>query len=225
MIKKIHPRHLVFLAIFITFACVPPPIGAPGGPQPPVGAPGGPQPEVGEPGGPLAAPTLPAGEGGEDMAPPASPLAGELREPLAIDALPRFGSKRLTAPIGLFYFRDVVSGGDVNVAYIGKTINDSECVGFITPESSFRFVWSGSGNLRIFFVPDDGEGDTMLVVNDAYGNWYCNDDSFDSRHPAIDITDMAEGVYNIWVGSHYEDEEISGTLYFTTQDYNPSKLN
>jgi hypothetical protein len=104
----------------------------------------------------------------------------------------------------------VTSGGGVNVA---SNITGTECRGFVTGAPDYRVNWSGTTSLlRLFFV---GQGDTTLVVNDAAGNWYCDDDSFGTLHPAIDLTNPTPGQIDIWVGSFSSSSFVSGTLYVT----------
>ena len=43
--------------------------------------------------------------------------------------------------------------------------------------------------------------DPTLVINDANGNWVCNDDSNGGLNAEVVFTRPASGVYDVWVGS------------------------
>ena len=66
----------------------------------------------------------------------------------------------------------------------------------------------------------ESESDTVLLINDPDGEWYCNDDYSDELGLAsgLDFSSPQSGVYDIWVGS-YEDEFSSATLYVTELGY------
>jgi hypothetical protein len=111
----------------------------------------------------------------------------------------------------------VVSGGSVDV--YAQNIG-SGCTGYAATTPDFRIRWSGSAaRLRIFFVADGGE-DTTLIVNDAVGNWHCNDDHT-GLDPLVELSNPAQGQMDIWVGSYGADDFVTGTLYVTELDYDP----
>ena len=70
-----------------------------------------------------------------------------------------------------------------------------------------------AGILRISFTPDVA-GDTALVINDANGNWICNDDFF-GLDPAIEFSNPVGGLYDIWVASFVDGEFVDGTISIT----------
>ncbi|KXK24878.1 MAG: hypothetical protein UZ15_CFX003000139 [Chloroflexi bacterium OLB15] len=110
-----------------------------------------------------------------------------------------------------------IAGGDVDATVLG-----GECVGFISAQPDYRLIWSGSFNtLRIFFT---GDGDATLVVLDPNGTMHCNDDSFTTQSPTVDIAAAPPGVYNIWIGSYAPGGAITGTLRIT-EDLNRNPLN
>ncbi|MFW6089676.1 MAG: hypothetical protein ACODAB_07980 [Gemmatimonadota bacterium] len=120
-----------------------------------------------------------------------------------------FGEYRLSAgfrpdPWG----RPVVSGGPIDAATRAPS-----CAGYIHPRPDIIIVWSGASDLlRVFF---EGDGDGTLVVEDPNGDRWCNDDSYGTIHPTVDIVDPPEGRYEIKVGSYTAGEEIGGTLFVT----------
>jgi hypothetical protein len=106
------------------------------------------------------------------------------------------------------YAVGMTSGGAVDVSYLG-----GGCSGFASASPDLRVNFGGGGSLlRVYFI---GNGDTTLVVNDPYGNFYCVDDSFGTVNPTIDFNNPAGGTYDIWVGSYSGGSFVSGTLYVT----------
>lgn len=105
---------------------------------------------------------------------------------------------------------NMISGGSVSIS---SFLTGAECRGYATSAPDYRIRLSGSSSfIRFFFV---GNGDTTLVVNSASGNWYCDDDSFGTLNPSIDLNSPSNGTYDIWVGSFSSGRFISGTLYIT----------
>lgn len=103
----------------------------------------------------------------------------------------------------------ITSGGQVDVSVLG-----AGCVGFASAAPDLKLDYSGGGGfLRISFTPDTA-GDTVLVINDASGNWICNDD-FNSLDPAIEFTSPAGGLYDLWVASFVDGEFVDGTISIT----------
>jgi hypothetical protein len=86
------------------------------------------------------------------------------------------------------------------------------CRGFVTREPDFILDYSAPNSfLRLYFV---GDGDTTLVVHDGQA-WHCNDDSYESHNPTVDINRPRAGRYDVWVGSYQPGENVRGTLYVT----------
>jgi hypothetical protein len=101
-----------------------------------------------------------------------------------------------------------VAGGDVDAAAMG-----GECVGWVTAQPDYRLTWGGSfSTLRFFFL---GDGDATLVILGPDGTLHCNDDSFNTVSPTVDIAAAPAGVYNIWLGSFEPGGSVTGTLYIT----------
>jgi hypothetical protein len=132
---------------------------------------------------------------------------------------PNYGSGELASgftpdPQGL----EVQAGGTIDVAsYLG-----SECTGFVTEAPDFQLTWTGSGTtpLRFYFIAAEAGGDTVLVINDPNGEWWCGDDSFEGVNPTIDFATAPAGVYDIWVGTYTADALIAGTFFVTEVDAN-----
>lgn len=123
---------------------------------------------------------------------------------------PQYGMKNLTA--GFLPDPHVVSitaGGENNIDEVGM-----DCVGFVASKPDFRLHWSGvSDQLSVFFKADNQENDATILVNSPANEWHCNDDmSEESLDPGLYFNNPPKGQYDIWVGSYYEDEFISGEL-------------
>ncbi len=105
------------------------------------------------------------------------------------------------------------AGGDVDVAaYLG-----SECFGFVTAQPDLEVTYSGSigGLLRFFFLADVEGADTVMVINDPAGDWWCADDSYETFNPAVEFVPALDGVYDIWVGTYESGLLVPGSLYIT----------
>lgn len=124
---------------------------------------------------------------------------------------PNFGGMSLVAGFTPDPYRvEIISGGDMDVS----TFNyGQDCRGFATRQPDYSIQWTGqSQGVRFFFV---GSGDTVLLVNDPTGGWNCNDDSFNTLNPTVDIIPAIQGRYDIWVASYNANENVRGTLYVT----------
>jgi hypothetical protein len=130
-------------------------------------------------------------------------------------ASPNYGAANLSAGFSPDpYSVGMTSGGNVDVSYLGGS-----CAGFATAAPDLRINFSGSASLlRIYFI--GSSGDTTIVVNDPYGNFYCVDDSFGTVNPTIDFNNPAGGSYDVWVGSYASGTFVSGTLYVTENSGN-----
>ena len=112
---------------------------------------------------------------------------------------------------------EVLAGGDVDVsAYLG-----AECPGFVTAAPDLEITWTGTGGgLRFYFIAETVGDDTVMVINDPNGEWWCGDDSYEGYNPTIDFTTAPDGVYDIWVGTYGADTLIAGSLLVTEVDAN-----
>lgn len=89
---------------------------------------------------------------------------------------------------------EIAAGGGLDASSVG-------CVGWIAQAPDYRVNWTaGSGQLPLIFSVQS-DADTVLVVNDAEGNWLCNDDT-NGFNPAISIANPPSGQYDIWVGTY-----------------------
>lgn len=104
----------------------------------------------------------------------------------------------------------IAAGGSFDASTLGV----QGCVGWIATAPDYRVNWTaGSGALPLVFSVQS-DADTTLVINDAQGNWICDDDGGNNGlNPAITIANPPSGQYDIWVGT------------FAQGDLEPSTLN
>jgi hypothetical protein len=152
--------------------------------------------------------------------PPTEDIQSPLLD-LDYDLDPNFGEVTLEAGFPVDpYAVDIVSGGDVDVGALGL---GDDCYGYATSAPDLRLWWTGQstpGTFRILFEAAGGE-DTVLIVNNFYGQWQCNDDfDFGILDPGLDIEDVGDQSLRmeIWVASYDQGVSAPGTLYITELD-------
>ena len=107
---------------------------------------------------------------------------------------------------------NIVSGGSMNASSMGL---GSGCRGYVTRQPDYILDYSNARSFLRFYVTAQNNGDTTLVINDARGNWHCNDDSHGGLNPTVDISNPPSGQYDIWVGSYSSGENVRTTLHVT----------
>jgi hypothetical protein len=103
----------------------------------------------------------------------------------------------------------IAAGGAIDASIMGV----EGCVGWIAQPPDYRVNWTaGSGSLPLVFSVTS-EADTTLVINDAQGNWVCNDDGGNSGlNPSIRFDAPVSGQYDIWVGTFSQGDLQQSTL-------------
>jgi serine protease Do len=137
------------------------------------------------------------------------PTSALVQNAAGLDAsgTPAYGTASLGAAF-VPHMLEAGAGGTIDAAPLGES-----CVGFVAAQPDYRVQWTGTGSfLRFYFV---ALGDTTLVISSPDGTWHCNDDSYVSVNPTVDVTNAMAGVYNIWIGSFDEGISVPGTLYIT----------
>jgi hypothetical protein len=106
-----------------------------------------------------------------------------------------------------------------DVSYLGGS-----CVGYANQNPEYEVDYQDGGYsaslLRFYFVADDANEDTILVINAPDGSWYCGDDSYGSANPTVDFPNPTYGVYDVWIGTYDEQVLVNGVLYITELDTN-----
>ncbi|MDP2127792.1 MAG: hypothetical protein Q8K97_10470, partial [Pseudohongiella sp.] len=67
----------------------------------------------------------------------------------------------------------------------------------------FTMTFSGNSTGRELEFRLDTECDSVLMINDASGNWHYDDDTNGSLDAQIRLPKAANGIYDIWVGTRY----------------------
>ncbi|MEJ6391847.1 hypothetical protein V8J82_01185 [Gymnodinialimonas sp. 2305UL16-5] len=102
--------------------------------------------------------------------------------------------------------------------YAGGPSNLRNCTGqagFFTVQPNFQFQIDGlSPQYRRLQIRAVSSCDTVLLVNDAHGNWYHNDDT-NGFDPAVTLVNAPSGTYDIWVGT-YNGQNCSAQLQMET---------
>ncbi|MCA9904136.1 MAG: hypothetical protein KC547_09780 [Anaerolineae bacterium] len=123
------------------------------------------------------------------------------------------------------YVTTVISGQSGRVTVSSATQYSAGCVGYATAAPTTEVYWvrdnmRESERLRLFYISRDN---SSLIVRKPDGTWLCNDDSFGTNNPTIDIERPRSGNYFIWIASETESQTLSGTLYATLEDYSPQR--
>ena len=90
----------------------------------------------------------------------------------------------------------VQAGGNVNLANCSAPGN-----GWVISDPDFQFNFVNDGGYGRLEFEVVGNCDTVLLINDANGRWYFNDDSA-GLNPAINIFSPSSGTYDVWVGTY-----------------------
>jgi hypothetical protein len=103
----------------------------------------------------------------------------------------------------------IQAGGELDASAMGVP----GCLGWVARAPDYRVNWTaGSGALPLVFSVA-AEADTTLVINDAEGNWVCDDDGGNNGlNPAITFANPVSGQYDIWVGTYSEGSLQPSTL-------------
>jgi len=102
----------------------------------------------------------------------------------------------------------LIAGGDIDAASLG-----GECLGYIANAPDFRLTYEAGTDFPLI-ISAMSDTDLTLVVNDAAGNWLCNDDT-DGFNPVVYIEGPASGQYDIWVGVYGEATTAPAGLYIS----------
>jgi hypothetical protein len=104
----------------------------------------------------------------------------------------------------------IAAGGELDASQI----DPSTCRGWVARAPDFRVNWTaGSGQLPLIFSVDS-DADTTLVINDAQGNWVCDDDGGNEGfNPSITFTNPPSGQYDVWVGTYAQGGLQESTLH------------
>lgn len=143
-----------------------------------------------------------------EVGPPQATATGEMPD-YSLD--PAYGSIDLVSGFSPDPHEvEIAAGGAIDASTIGQP----GCLGFIAQAPDYRVNWTaGSGSLPLIFSVGS-DADTTLVINDAEGNWVCDDDGGnEGLNPSITFTAPVSGQYDVWVGTYAEGELQNSTLH------------
>jgi hypothetical protein len=105
----------------------------------------------------------------------------------------------------------VIAGGSVDLAGCPSLPG----YGFVTIAPDFTMTFSGNSVGRALEFRLNTECDSILLINDANGNWHYDDDSNGGLDAKIRLAKAANGTYDIWIGTRYTGN-CNATLTFET---------
>jgi len=100
---------------------------------------------------------------------------------------------------------DIISGGQFRASDV-----NANCAGWVAAAPDVQLSFT-AGTLPLI-ISAASESDTTLMINDPYGNWYCNDDGGEGLNPSITFDAANSGVYDIWIGSYSEGNSATASL-------------
>lgn len=93
-------------------------------------------------------------------------------------------------------FYNVTAGGNINLQNCA-----APGVGWVISQPDFEFNFNNDNNYNRLEISVQSSCDTVLLVNDANGNWHFNDDA-NGVQPRIDVYGAPTGTYDVWVGTY-----------------------
>ncbi len=84
--------------------------------------------------------------------------------------------------------------------------------GWFANAPDYRVNYSAGNFPLTFYV--SAPGDTMLLVNDPAGQWFCNDD-YNGLDPLIRFDRPRSGQYDVWLGTYNRSRVRNSTLYIS----------
>ena len=136
--------------------------------------------------------------------------------PLAASACPDWqyaGVSNLGGLSGSYLYTprhwNVVAGGNVD---LGRC--SAPGFGYVISQPDFEFTFQNDQGYGRLEISVQANCDTVLLVNDANGNWHFNDDT-NGLQPQVDVYGAPSGVYDVWVGT-YGGSTCNATLELET---------
>jgi hypothetical protein len=143
-------------------------------------------------------------------APPADEEVEQPEEGLIPDGAPSYDPVTLTESFMPDPMRlPVLAGGTEEAAQA-----DPACTGFIAPSPDYLIDYRAGTYALHFSVAS--AADTVLVVRDPKGRWFCNDDH-QGANPAVSFTAPGSGQYRIWVGVYGADAGYPGAVLLISE--------
>ena len=131
---------------------------------------------------------------------PPPPPANNPSPSLDLEADPYFGSHNIHPTHDTQTFDvSATGGGEINVDEVDGL--PAGCTGYVSSAPDVEVILEGDApsDLYIYFL---SSSDATLIINDPYGNWYCDDDSYGGGNPMVAFLNASNGVYDIWIGRY-----------------------
>ena len=108
----------------------------------------------------------------------------------------------------LAYTSDELYSAKTHKVLAGGGVDLAGCMslpgyGYVMTAPDFTLTFSANADGRELEFRLDTECDSILMVNDASGNWHYDDDSNGSLDAKIRLGKAPAGVYDVWVGTRY----------------------
>ncbi|MBV6656356.1 MAG: hypothetical protein KI785_01180 [Devosiaceae bacterium] len=104
------------------------------------------------------------------------------------------------------YYRNVTAGGTQNIGNCSVP-----GWGWTARRPDFRIQYNSSGNSALSFVIRSN-ADTVLLINDPYGNWHFDDDGGQDLGAFLKFSNAPGGQWDIWIGSFNQARGIPAAL-------------
>lgn len=120
---------------------------------------------------------------------------------------PHFGTVDLTE--GFLpdpWNRSVTAGGQNEISNCGVG-----GWGWTARRPDYRVQYRSSGASALTFIIQSNV-DTVLLINDPFGNWHFDDDGGQGLGGALRFPNASAGQYDIWIGSYNRGSGIPATL-------------
>lgn len=113
-----------------------------------------------------------------------------------------------TGAVSLSYSSDELYTAKTHKVLAGGSLDLAGCtslpgLGFVMSAPDFSVTFSGNSAGRALEFRLNSECDSILLVNDASGNWHYDDDSNGSLDAKLRLAKAANGIYDVWVGTRY----------------------
>lgn len=116
-------------------------------------------------------------------------------------------------PAGVAIVSGATSTSSVAFGDLGlRANNGGSCRGYGTAQPDY--ILDVQATLATLNLTVTSDGDPTLVIHHA-GQYWCSDDDGDGLNPAIQMTNVEAGQYDVWVGSYSASQNINTTLNVT----------
>ncbi len=109
----------------------------------------------------------------------------------------RPGLPQLSPEVALVAAGQVTAGGNIDLGLCGSIPGH----GFIIQSPDFTIGYNNLNMGRDLEIRVNGSCDTVLLVNDANGQWHFSDDENGTFNPSMRLPNAPSGSYDIWVGT------------------------